>query len=107
MYGNDGTGDASKKTDPVRLGFDSALSIGTDESANAVIISAQEEVFDTVVDLIKELDQKAESAGEDIVVHYLSGVNAQALTRAARRDSGQHEHAAIDTNEQPGQPRPG
>jgi type II secretory pathway component GspD/PulD (secretin) len=80
-YGAGGS-DPVRKTDPVKLGFDSALSIGVDESANAVVVSAQAELFDTVVALVHELDKQAAPTDEDIQVELIEGVNVQALQAA-------------------------
>jgi hypothetical protein len=79
QYGNGPNGVALKQTDPVKLTFDGALSIGVDESANAVIVSAQDDLFDTVVDLIKELDKQAAPTDEKIFVSRLNDVNLSAL----------------------------
>ncbi len=70
-----GSADASpsdvRTTEPIKATFDGALSIGVDEVANILIVSAQEELFDSVLDTIRVLDQEAKPKTA-IQVHRLS-----------------------------------
>lgn len=57
FYG--GGDDGDKKSSPVKVAFEGALSIGIDEISNTLLISAEETVFEKVKELITELDQRA------------------------------------------------
>jgi type II secretory pathway component GspD/PulD (secretin) len=82
LYGSGENGISTKKTEALKLGFDSAISIGVDEAANAVVVSAQEELFDTVVDLVRELDRQAAPSDEDIIAVPVTGLDVIALSNA-------------------------
>ncbi len=77
-----GSGQGSNKQTPVKVGFQGALSLGADDVSNIVLVSAQKEVFDGVVAMIRELD--AEAAPKTTVhVHRVTGsIQAQALQKA-------------------------
>ncbi|WP_442485327.1 secretin N-terminal domain-containing protein [Aeoliella sp. SH292] len=83
-YGQGG-GDSSedaKKPKPVKVGFQGALSVGVDEISNTIVISVQEELFDSVMQIVKSLDDAA-APQTSVAVHTVrSGVSAQALQRA-------------------------
>jgi hypothetical protein len=71
-YGSaDGGPEAVHTTKPIKATFEGALSIGVDEVANILIVSAQEELFDSVLDTIRVLDQEAKPKTA-IQVHRLS-----------------------------------
>lgn len=57
--GGGGDSDSNKKSAPIKMAFEGALSIGVDEISNTLIISAQEQVFDNVLEIVKQLDLKA------------------------------------------------
>lgn len=59
-YGGGGGGDGeAKKTAPLKVGFEGALSIGADDVSNVLLVSAQEEIYDGVVQMIHRLDEEA------------------------------------------------
>src|SRR5690606_7194727 len=55
----DDTSEGGERERQAEIGFQGALSVGVDEISNTIIISAQEEVFDSVVEIIKVLDEQA------------------------------------------------
>jgi hypothetical protein len=80
-YG-DGSGDsANQRPSPVKVGFEGALSIGVDDISNMIIVSVQEELFDSVVAMIHTLDKEA-APNTVVHVHRVSGsVNAEDLQK--------------------------
>jgi hypothetical protein len=54
-----GSGGDDKKKAPVKLAFEGALSVGVDTISNALIISAEEEIFNNVKALVTQLDERA------------------------------------------------
>jgi type II secretory pathway component GspD/PulD (secretin) len=76
-----GEGDP-KKTAPLKVGFEGALSIGADDVSNVLLISAQEEIFDGVVQMVHRLDEEARPR-TTVQVHRVSGhVDAKKLQKA-------------------------
>jgi hypothetical protein len=59
QYGESQSGDGSKRPSPVKVGFEGALSVGVDEVANMLIVSVQEELFESVVRMVHQLDEEA------------------------------------------------
>ena len=47
-YGQPKSDGSSKRPSPVKIGFEGALSVGVDEVSNMLIVSVQEELFDSV-----------------------------------------------------------
>ncbi len=86
-----GSADASpsdvRTTEPIKATFEGALSIGVDEVANILIVSAQEELFDSVLDTIRVLDQEAKP-NTAVQVHRLA-VSAAAVREALAKTVGQ------------------
>jgi type II secretory pathway component GspD/PulD (secretin) len=82
-YGNTGSeGDGDKRPSPVKLGFEGALSIGVDEIANVLVISAQEEIFPSVVAMVQQLDEEARPR-TTVEVHRVTGrIDPKALQKA-------------------------
>jgi type II secretory pathway component GspD/PulD (secretin) len=80
--GGGGTDDGSKKSAPVKVGFQGALSLAADDVSNIVLVSAQTEVFKLVEAMIQRLD--AEAAPQTTVhVHRLTGnIKAENLQKA-------------------------
>jgi hypothetical protein len=77
-YG-DGSGSGGKRQSPVKVGFEGALSVGVDDISNTILISVQEELYESVVDMVNQLDQQAAS-NTVVKVHRVNGnVTAQAL----------------------------
>lgn len=62
------------KSEPAFIGFDGLLSLGADDAANVVIVSARDEVFQSVVDTILELDRQAKPTTTVRVVPLEGGV---------------------------------
>ncbi len=56
----------SKKPDAVKIAFEGALSVGVDEISNSIIISAQEEVWESVRQIVLQLD---EAAKPNTIIH--------------------------------------
>ncbi|MEO0531768.1 MAG: secretin N-terminal domain-containing protein, partial [Planctomycetota bacterium] len=54
-YGDGG----SETTEPAFIGFDGLLSLGADDEANVIVVSAREEVFESVLQTINALDEEA------------------------------------------------
>jgi len=50
-YGQPSSDGSSKRPSPVKIGFEGALSVGVDDISNMLIVSVQEELFDSVVGL--------------------------------------------------------
>jgi type II secretory pathway component GspD/PulD (secretin) len=76
-YG-DGSG-SSKRPSPVKVGFEGALSVGVDDISNTILISVQEELYESVVAMVNKLDQEA-APNTVVRVHRVNGnVTAEAL----------------------------
>jgi hypothetical protein len=76
-YGS-GSSEGSRRPTPMKVGFEGALSIGVDEVSNTLLISVQEELFESVKEMVERLDQQA--APDTVVrVHRVNGVSAAAL----------------------------
>ena len=93
----DGSGRA---TDPTFIGFDGVLSLGADDTANVVIVSASEEIFDSVVATVRALDDEARPKTA-VQVRQLSGGVASAELRRAlveALNSGSASTAKASTN---------
>lgn len=58
-----GNPDTASKTSPIRVRFDGALSIGVDEVSNILLVSAQTDIYDGVVSMIRLLDDEARPDG--------------------------------------------
>ncbi len=84
-YGSGLSGDDNsdkKRPTPVKLGFEGALSVGVDEIANILIVSVQEELFDNVVTMVRQLDEEARPR-TTVLVHRVSGqVDPKSLQKA-------------------------
>ncbi len=75
-------GGGDNKSSPVKMSFQGALSIGVDQVSNTLIVSAEEQIFDSIKQMITALDEQARS--ETVVqVHQLTGsLNAEELQNA-------------------------
>jgi type II secretory pathway component GspD/PulD (secretin) len=82
-FGLGGNSDNStKKTAPVKVGFQGALSLGADDVSNIVLVSAQQEVFELVEMMIKQLDEEA-APKTTVQVHRVMGnIRAESLQKA-------------------------
>ncbi|MEO0531463.1 MAG: secretin N-terminal domain-containing protein [Planctomycetota bacterium] len=73
-------GTPTRKTEAIETTFDGALSIGVDELANMLVISADAELYGSVVDMIQKLDDQARPRTTVQVVRV--GVPAESLREA-------------------------
>lgn len=81
LYGQDDSEDGKKPT-PVKVGFQGALSVGVDEISNTIVISVQEELFESVLKIIESLDEAARPQ-TTVAVHSLdSSIAPEALQKA-------------------------
>jgi type II secretory pathway component GspD/PulD (secretin) len=79
---NNSSSDGAKKSAPVKVGFQGALSLGADDVSNIVLVSAQKEVFDGVVEMIRQLDEEA-APKTTVQVHRITGnIRAENLQKA-------------------------
>lgn len=86
-FGGDDSG-GDKRPTPVKLGFEGALSVGVDDISNMLIVSVQEELFDNVVTMVRQLDEEARPR-TTVRVHRVSGnVNAKSLRKAIQDAMG-------------------
>jgi type II secretory pathway component GspD/PulD (secretin) len=82
-YGGGGSDDdGSKRPTPVKLGFEGALSIGVDEIANVLVISAQEEIFANVIAMVRQLDEEARPRTTVEVYRVNGSIDPKALQKA-------------------------
>lgn len=79
QYGKDGS------SEPAFIGFDGLLSLGSDDEANVMIVSAREEVFESVLDAIRELDEQARPTTTVQVRQVDGGVAMTEVRRALLR----------------------
>jgi type II secretory pathway component GspD/PulD (secretin) len=78
-YG-DGSG-GNQRPSPVKVGFEGALSIGVDDISNTLLISVQEELYESVVQMVEKLDQEA-APNTVVRVHRVNGnVSAESLRK--------------------------
>ncbi|WP_425397929.1 secretin N-terminal domain-containing protein [Aeoliella sp.] len=74
--------DTAKRPTPVKVGFQGALSVGVDEISNTIIISVQEELFESVLQIVNSLDEAAKP-DTSVTVHTVNGgVSSEALQKA-------------------------
>ncbi len=76
------TDQGSNRSAPVKVGFQGALSLGADDVSNIVLVSAQKEVFDGVVAMIRQLDAEAAPKTTVHVHRVSSSIQAEALQKA-------------------------
>ena len=70
-YG-DGSSGGNQRPSPVKVGFEGALSIGVDDISNTLLISVQEELYDSVVAMVDQFDQEA-APNTVVRVHRVNG----------------------------------
>ncbi len=80
-YGNE-SGDGDKRSAPVKVGFEGALSVGVDDISNTLIVSVQEELFEDVVRMVQQLDEEAAPKTTVVVHRVASPVNPASLQKA-------------------------
>ena len=86
--GGGGEDDVGKKTAPLKVGFEGALSIGADDISNVLLVSAQEEIFDSVVEMIRHLDEEARPHTAVVVHRVSSSIGAKNLQKALNEAMG-------------------
>ncbi|HMO84270.1 MAG TPA: secretin N-terminal domain-containing protein, partial [Lacipirellulaceae bacterium] len=84
IYYRFSTGNENSKTTPVKMAFEGALSIGVDTVSNTLIISAEEQIFDNVLQIVKVLDQQAKP-DTVVQVHELRGALSPSELQTALR----------------------
>jgi type II secretory pathway component GspD/PulD (secretin) len=78
-YGSGGGSEGSRRPTPMKVGFEGALSIGVDEVSNTLLVSVQEELAESVLAMVKKLDEEA-APNTVVHVHRVNGgVSAAAL----------------------------
>lgn len=87
--GSQASGETNNKSAPVKLDFEGALSIGVDEISNTLILSAQEQVFDNVVEIVRQLDEKARPSTIVQVHEVRGGLPSAELREALAQALGQ------------------
>ncbi len=81
-YSRNNNQNDTKKSAPLKVGFQGALSLGADDVSNIVLVSAQKEVFEGVVEMIHQLDEEA-APKTTVQVHRLNGnIRAESLQKA-------------------------
>ncbi|MCO6047561.1 hypothetical protein NG895_26960 [Aeoliella sp. ICT_H6.2] len=108
-YGQQNSGgDTAKRPTPVKVGFQGALSVGVDEISNTVIISVQEELFESVLQIVNSLDEAAKPDMAVSVHTVNSGVSTEALQKALAEAFGTPwVGGKPEKQEQPAQQQPG
>jgi type II secretory pathway component GspD/PulD (secretin) len=81
-YGQPKSDGSSKRPSPVKIGFEGALSVGVDEVSNMLIVSVQEELFDSVMRMVEQLDEEARPKTTVEVHKVASHVSPKALQKA-------------------------
>lgn len=81
-YGQPKSDGSSKRPSPVKIGFEGALSVGVDEVSNMLIVSVQEELFDSVIRMVEQLDEEARPKTTVEVHKVASHVSPKALQKA-------------------------
>lgn len=72
-------------TEPAGIPFGGVLSLGSDDAANVVIVSARSEVYDSVLETIEDLDQQARPTTTVKVVQLEGGMASDQLRQALAR----------------------
>jgi type II secretory pathway component GspD/PulD (secretin) len=85
---NQGGGDTNKKSAPLKVGFEGALSIGADDVSNVLLVSAQEEIFEGVEEMIHRLDEEARPQTTVQVYRVSGGIDAKHLQKALEESLG-------------------
>ncbi|MEQ8846206.1 secretin N-terminal domain-containing protein [Botrimarina sp.] len=88
-------------SEPAFIGFDGLLSLGADDEANVVIVSARDEVFQSVVETIREIDQQAKPTTTVRVVPMEGGLATGEL-RNALLSALSAQGAAVSTSSNDG-----
>ncbi len=82
IYGSAQTDNNKKKPSAIKVAFEGAISIGVDELSNTLIISAQDDVWDSIRQLVQELDEAALPRTEVQVREVRGIVSTDALQQA-------------------------
>ncbi|TWT99168.1 Bacterial type II/III secretion system short domain protein [Botrimarina colliarenosi] len=76
---------AGDPTEPAGIPFGGILSLGSDDAANVVVISARNEVFDSVLETIEDIDQQARPTTTVQVMQLEGGVASNEVRQALAR----------------------
>lgn len=82
FYGGGGGDDKDKKSAPVKMKFEGELSIGVDEISNTLIISAEEQVWESIRAIVTQLDERAKPNTTVEVCEVQAPVSSTALKAA-------------------------
>jgi type II secretory pathway component GspD/PulD (secretin) len=99
-----------QRTEPMEIGFGGALSVGFDDASNVVLVSAAEDLFENVAEMVRVLDEEA-GAANTVRVLRLGGTGSPAmLSEALRRalpraDSGASAGPSTSQQQQQGPPQ--
>jgi type II secretory pathway component GspD/PulD (secretin) len=75
-------GSSNNKSAPLKVAFEGALSVGVDSVSNTLIVSAEEQIYENVVQIIKSLDEQAKP-DTVVQVHEIRGsIDAEELQEA-------------------------
>jgi hypothetical protein len=85
-YGSSGGSEGSRRPTPMKVGFEGALSVGVDEISNTLLISVQEELYESVVAMVQKLDQEA-APNTVVHVHRVNGSVSAAALRETINDA--------------------
>ncbi|MGL4514349.1 MAG: secretin N-terminal domain-containing protein [Lacipirellulaceae bacterium] len=90
-----------QRTEPIASGFGGALSIGFDDAANVILVSAREELFANVAEMVRVLDEEA-GASNTVRVLRLGGTGSPAmLSEALKRALPRADPTPAQPNPQP------
>lgn len=90
---------AHSPTEPAGIPFGGILSLGSDDAANVVIVSARDEVFNSVLETIDDIDQQARPNTTLQVVPLEGGLASDALRQALSRVLAAQSNQAPQQND--------
>ncbi|MCA9188581.1 MAG: secretin N-terminal domain-containing protein [Pirellulaceae bacterium] len=100
-----GGGDTDEKPKKIKASFAGALSVGTDEVTNTIIISAQEEWLPSISEMIAYLDREARESIPTVRV-LNTNVNVKSLQTAISQTLGPRQTAPATGEPKSEQPKP-
>lgn len=86
-YSENGSG-TSRETQPIKAAFGGPLAIGADDTSNTLVISAEAELFDSIVEMVHILDEQARPSTSVKVVQLNGGMSANAVRQALAQTLG-------------------
>jgi type II secretory pathway component GspD/PulD (secretin) len=78
-------GNGLQRTEPIASGFGGSLSIGFDDAANVILVSAREELFANVAEMVRVLDEEAGAANTVRVLRLGGTGSPERLSEALKR----------------------